>query len=91
MTNSWSGKFTNESFHLEDNWPAVSKLLPVIETELAHFRACPRWGKLFTSSPAQLHSRYEKLPEFVALSSKFDPQCKFRNEFLNTNIFRAVL
>jgi alditol oxidase len=68
-------------------WPAVSKLLPVIEKELAPFGARPHWGKLFTMSPKQLQSHYKRLPEFVALAKKFDAQGKFRNEFLNTNIF----
>ena len=74
-------------FTWKQNWPAVRKLLPVIEKELAPFKARPHWGKLFTTPPAQLHSIYEKLPEFIALSKKYDPQGKFRNEFLNTNIF----
>jgi xylitol oxidase len=38
-------------------------------------------------SPQRLHASYKKLPEFVALARKFDPQGKFRNEFLNSNIF----
>jgi hypothetical protein len=29
------------------------------------------------------------MPEFIALAKKFDPQGKFRNDFLNTNIFSA--
>lgn len=77
-------------FTWKQDWPAVSKLLPVIEKELAPFHPRPHWGKLFTISPAQLHSSYEKLPEFVKLTREFDPQSKFRNEFLNTNIFREV-
>jgi len=40
-----------------------------------------------TASVQQLHSSYSKLPQFIALTKKFDPQGKFRNEFLNTNIF----
>src|SRR5216684_2227521 len=74
-------------FTLKPDWPAVSKLLPVIEKELAPFQARPHWGKLFTMSPLQLHSSYKKLPEFIALIKKFDPQGKFRNDFLSTNIF----
>src|SRR5260221_622455 len=57
---------------------------------LPQFNPRPHWGNLFTIPPAQLQSRYEKLPEFIALAKKFDPQGKFRNEFLNTNIFGAV-
>jgi xylitol oxidase len=74
-------------FTWKQDWPAVSKLLPIIEKELAPFQARPHWGKLFTTSPKELHAIYKKLPEFVALTRKFDPQAKFRNEFLNTIIF----
>jgi xylitol oxidase len=75
-------------FTWKPDWPRVSQLLPVIENELAPFRARPHWGKLFTFPPARLHSLYEKSPEFVELCKKFDPQGKFRNEFLNMYIFR---
>ena len=74
-------------FTWKQDWPAVRQLLPVIEKELAPFKARPHWGKLFTTPPAQLKSLYEKLPEFIDLSRKYDPQGKFRNQFLNTNIF----
>jgi xylitol oxidase len=76
-------------FTWKQDWPAVSKLLPVIERELAPFQARPHWGKLFTMAPAQLRSSYEKLPEFIQLSRKYDPHGKFRNDFLDTNIFGA--
>jgi xylitol oxidase len=74
-------------FTWKQDWPAVRQVLPVIEKELAPFKARPHWGKLFTMAPAQLHASYEKLPEFVVLCKKHDPQGKFRNEFLNANIF----
>jgi xylitol oxidase len=34
-------------FTWKPDWPAVSKLLPVIEKELVPFNARPHWGKLF--------------------------------------------
>ena len=74
-------------FTLKPDWPAVEKLLPLIEKELEPFDARPHWGKLFTVSPATLRARYRKLPEFVELCERYDPQGKFRNEFLNRNIF----
>jgi xylitol oxidase len=74
-------------FTWKPDWPAVSRLLPVIEQALAPFRARPHWGKLFTMSPAQLRSSYDKLPEFVRLSQRYDPQGKFRNAFLDRNVF----
>lgn len=74
-------------FTWKPEWPAVRQLLPVIEKELAAFQARPHWAKLFTTSPAVLRSLYEKMPEFVALSRKYDLSGKFRNEFLDRNIF----
>jgi xylitol oxidase len=74
-------------FTWKQDWPAVSQLLPVIEKELAPFQARPHWGKLFTMPPQQLHSHYKKLPEFTALTKKFDPNGKFHNDFLSANIF----
>jgi xylitol oxidase len=74
-------------FTWKPDWPAVSKLLPVVERELTPFQARPHWGKLFTLSPQRLRAIYEKLPDFVELCQKYDPQGKFRNDFLNTNIF----
>src|SRR6266404_1474583 len=76
-------------FTWKPDWPAVSALLPVIERELAPFNARPHWGKLFTITPARIKSLYQKLPDFVQLAKRFDPQGKFRNDFLNTNIFGA--
>jgi xylitol oxidase len=74
-------------FTLKPDWPAVSNLLPVIERELAPFQARPHWGKLFTVSPERLKANYQKLPDFIELSKKYDPHGKFRNNFLNKNIF----
>jgi xylitol oxidase len=76
-------------FTWKQDWPAVRKLLPVIEKELAPFQARPHWGKLFMMSPQELKSSYKKLPDFIQLSKKYDPQGKFRNEFLSTNIFSS--
>jgi alditol oxidase len=69
-------------FTWKPDWPAVRKLLPGIEKELAPFGVRPHWGKLFTLSAADLRSRYPKLPEFVELVKKYDPRGKFRNPFL---------
>jgi alditol oxidase len=76
-------------FTWKQDWPAVRKLLPLIEKELAPFQARPHWGKLFTMSPKELRSSYKKLPDFIQLSKEYDPQGKFRNEFLSTNIFSS--
>ncbi len=73
-------------FTWKPNWPAVRQLLPAIEAKLAPFHAKPHWAKLFTMAPSVLQSRYEKLADFRALLDYYDPNGKFRNDFLNSNI-----
>ena len=77
-------------FTWKQDWVAVSKLLPTIERELAPFDVRPHWGKLFTISPEKLHSSYYKLPDFIELCRRYDPKGKFRNDFLNRNIFAVA-
>jgi alditol oxidase len=76
-------------FTWKQDWPAVRNALPVIERELAPFNPRPHWGKLFTMPREQVRSRYRKLPEFVALCNEFDAHGKFRNSFLDRNIFAS--
>ena len=66
---------------------AVMNLLPLIEAQLAPFNPRPHWGKLFTMSPAILHSRIEKLADFKELVKQHDPNGKFRNAYLERNIY----
>lgn len=77
-------------FTWKQDWPAVSKLLPIIERELAPFDVRPHWGKLFTISPEKLRSSYHKLPDFIELCKQYDPKGKFRNDFLDRNIFAVA-
>jgi xylitol oxidase len=74
-------------FTWQKDWPAVSKILPLIEEQLEPFQARPHWGKLFTMPPTRVQSLYEKLPDFRRLLQEYDPQGRFRNTFLNTYIF----
>lgn len=76
-------------FTWKQDWPAVSKLLPVIETELAPFHARPHWGKLFTMAPAKLKGMYEKLPDFHKLIAEYDPKGKFKNDFLSMYVYKS--
>jgi xylitol oxidase len=74
-------------FTWKQDWASVRNVLPMIEKELAPFNPRPHWGKLFTLAPAQLQSRYEKMAAFKEMMKQYDPQGKFRNEFLETNLF----
>jgi xylitol oxidase len=66
----------------------VNEFLPKIEEKLAPLNVKPHWGKLFTLDPKVLQSRYERLNDFKNLVNQYDPKGKFRNDFVNKNIFR---
>jgi xylitol oxidase len=74
-------------FTWKPEWPEVSQVLPLIEKQLEPFAARPHWGKLFTMAPADLESRYVRLAEFEAMLKRHDPKGKFRNEFINHNLY----
>ena len=76
-------------FTWKPHWPAVQKVLPLIEEQLAPYEVRPHWGKLFTMAPTQLQSRYAKLPDFLQLLQEYDPKGKFRNAFLEENLYRS--
>jgi alditol oxidase len=76
-------------FTWKPEWPAVEKLLPQIEEKLAPYNARPHWAKLFTMPPARLRSHYARMPDYQALLAHYDPKGKFRNQYINTNIYGA--
>lgn len=78
---------TTIHFTWKPDWPAVSKVLPLIEAQLAPFHARPHWAKLFTISHQRLSALYPRMPDFQQLLRHYDPKGKFRNEFLDKNIF----
>jgi xylitol oxidase len=73
-------------FTWKQDWPAVSKLLPQIEKELAPYNVKPHWGKLFTLSKETLAERYPRMKDFRMLVKQFDPNSKFVNDYLNSTI-----
>jgi alditol oxidase len=74
-------------FTWKPEWPEVKNLLPQIEEKLAPFGVRPHWAKLFTLKPAAVQGQYARLNDYRALVSKYDPKGRFRNEFLDTNVF----
>ena len=90
--NLWMSPCRNQDsiaihFTWKQDWPSVSKLLPVIEKELSVFNARPHWGKLFSIPKSVLQQRYEKLEDFKKLVGSYDPKGKFRNDFLEKQIW----
>jgi xylitol oxidase len=85
--------YQRDSLAIHFTWkqqtPEVMALLPQIEAKLAPFEARPHWAKLFTVPPATLKARYPKHDAYAELVTQHDPKSKFRNEFINHNIFGA--
>jgi alditol oxidase len=60
---------------------AVLPVVALAERQLAPFAPRPHWGKIFTTSPEDLQTRYERLPDFLDLMRRLDPSGKFRNAY----------
>lgn len=76
-------------FTWKPEWPEVSRILPLIEAQLEPFGPRPHWAKLFTLPPARLQAQYARLADFKALLKGHDAEGKFRNEFLNANLYSS--
>ena len=76
-------------FTWKPEWEAVKQILPQIEAHLQHFGARPHWGKLFTMPPRSLQAQYARLADFKSLLKHYDPDRKFRNEFIDTNLYAS--
>lgn len=91
--NFWmSPCYKKNSVAIHTTWKqenVVMNLLPLMEAKLAPFKPVPHWSKLFTILPSVLQSRYEKLDDFKKLIKQYDPDGKFRNEFLEKNLFEG--
>ncbi|MEU0092324.1 D-arabinono-1,4-lactone oxidase [Kribbella sp. NPDC006257] len=61
---------------------AVRPVLEQIEEKLLPLGARPHWGKVFAADAGVLRDSYPKVPDFAALTTKYDPAGKFRNEYL---------
>ena len=90
--NFWmSPCYQKDSVAIHTTWKQdidrVMGLIGLVEEQLAPFDPIPHWAKLFTMSPKILQSKYEKLADFKQLVAQYDPEGKFRNDFLNDNLF----
>ncbi len=87
MSPAYQRKSVAIHFTWKQEWNDVQRLLPLVEKELSPFDCRPHWGKLFRLSAAELASRYEKINDFKSLVLKYDPEGKFRNDFLTKTIY----
>jgi alditol oxidase len=61
----------------------VMALLADIEAALATYEPRPHWGKLFTFNTEDLVRRFPRLPDFLELTTAYDPTAKFTNAFID--------
>ena len=66
--------------------PEVAALLPVIEEALAPFEPRPHWGKLFHLGADVIGPRFPRLPDFLAVRRRYDPEQKFWSPFLERTL-----
>jgi len=65
----------------------VLKAMKLIEDQLAPWKPLPHWGKLSTLAPANIQAGYPKLDDWKRVVELYDPEGKFRNQFLHEKIF----
>lgn len=90
--NQWMSPFYQQdsiAFHFtwEQDREGVEAVLPLIQQGLAPFNVKPHWGKVFTVDPGRLQSLYPNLDRFKEVISRYDPNGKFRNEFLEEYLY----
>jgi xylitol oxidase len=82
-----SPNYRRDSLAIHFTWvadaSAVTPVVAEVERALAPYDARPHWGKVFGVPPETVWRCYERLPDFVALATAYDPAGKFRNEMLD--------
>jgi len=66
---------------------AVAAMTAEIESLLLSTGGRPHWGKIMHAPAARLAALYPKMADFRQLARVYDPQGKFRNEFLERHVF----
>ena len=87
MSTAYGQETVGIHFTWLNDWAGVRQVLPLLEEQLAPFAPRPHWGKLFTMKAADIQAAYPKMDDFRALVQAYDPQGKFRNDFLDGTIF----
>ncbi|HTV43831.1 MAG TPA: D-arabinono-1,4-lactone oxidase [Stellaceae bacterium] len=66
---------------------AVHELTVEIEELLLPLGARPHWGKFIHARADRLAGLYPRMGDFRTLARRYDPDGKFRNDFLDTHVF----
>ena len=83
----WMSPFYEQdsvAFHFtwEQDREGVEAVLPLIQGGLEPFGVKPHWGKIFTIEPDRIKSLYPNMDKFKDALTMYDPNGKFRNDFL---------
>jgi len=87
MSTAYGRPKTAFHFTWKQQTEEVRSVVPKIEEALSAYNVKPHWGKVFTLSPETLQSRYERLDDFKDLLATYDPNGKFRNEYLQYYLY----
>lgn len=87
MSTAYGQPKTTFHFTWKRDPKGVKSVLPNIEEALRPFNVQPHWGKVFTMSPETLRSRYDRLDDFKDLLATYDPNGKFRNEYMQYYLY----
>jgi xylitol oxidase len=74
-------------FSWQREMKAVDALTLEIEGMLLPMGARPHWGKIMHAPAARLVPLYPQLPAFREMARRYDPDGKFRNDFLDRHVF----
>jgi xylitol oxidase len=74
-------------FSWQRDLEAVDAMTAEIEGMLLPLGGRPHWGKIMHARSEQLAPLYPKLPEFRELARSYDPDGKFRNQFVDLHVF----
>ncbi|GJM29422.1 MAG: putative xylitol oxidase [Cyclobacteriaceae bacterium] len=90
--NQWMSPFYHQdsvAFHFtwEQSQAGVEAVLPLIQDGLERFGVRPHWGKVFTINPQRMRSLYPNLDKFKQVVTRYDPNRKFINKFLEKLLY----
>ena len=60
----------------------VDRLCTLIQHALDPFEARPHWGKVFDPAAVDVARLYARLPDYLELLGRIDPESRFRNGLL---------
>lgn len=89
MSTAYRQPKTAFHFTWEPDREGVKSVLPKLEDALRPFDVQSHWGKVFAMPPETLQSHYPQLGDFKDFLTTYDPNGKFRNEYMQYYLYGA--